>query len=412
MGYNWGHIYLIGNLMPLTAQLVKNAKPKAKRYKLYDSKGLYLSVEASGSKYWRMKYRFGGKENTSSFGTYPEITLKNARNQAQEARSLLNQDIDPNQQRQNARDKAKIEKESVFKLVAYEWLNNQKDRYKPATMKKKRWFIEKILIPKIGTRPINDISPQQVLKLLKALDKKGTLENTKRAKIIISQIFRFAVASGLCQLDPTRDIADALKPKKTKHRAALIKPEDVARLISAIESYQGTQTVKQLMKMSYLTIQRPGEVRQMLWSEVDMCKEQWELCESQKMDIPQIIPLSKQAMGVLQLQKPLTGHSNFVFLSDRNPNKPISDATVTKALRVMGFAKEEMTAYGFRAMGRTILDEVLEFEPHLIEQQISHTVRDPLGRAYNRTQHLKQRRQMLQVWADYLNGLVNGEKDG
>lgn len=394
-----------GRKMTLTAETVKRARARKKSYKLFDEKSLYLLVSNTGSRYWRMKYRIAGKENTCAFGAYPQVSLKNARTARDAARQQLSQGLDPNQEKQRLKEQARVAQRNAFKLVANDWFDAQSRRWKPATIKKKRWFLDKFLIPKLGSRPIADITPPQVLRMLRGIESNGTLENVKRTKQIASQVFRYGVASGLCDKDPTRDIADALITKTTKHHAALTNPNDVGRLISDIEAYDGTLVVKLLMKMSYLTIQRPGEVRQMLWQEINFESKQWELAEKQKMNIPQIIPLSTQAMSVLKELRPHTGHSRYVFLGQSSALKPMSDATVTKALRKMGYTSDQMTAHGFRAMGRTLLDEVLEFEPHLIEQQISHTVKDPLGRAYNRTKHLPQRRKMMQRWADYLDAL-------
>ena len=393
--------------MPLTAQVVKTAKAKTKDHKLYDEKGLYLLVKSTGQTYWRLKYRFADKENTFSIGVYPEVPLKTARLLRDDARTLLAKGIDPNQDRKEKKDKAKAAKANAFKVVALDWHDKQSQRWKPATIKKKLWFIERFLIPAIGTRPINDIKPTDMLKVLRKIESKGTLENVLRTKQIASAIFRFGVASGICENDPSRDIGNALIPKKTKLHAALTDPKGVGLLISRIELFEGTPEVHALLKMSYLTLQRPGEVRQMRWAEVNLEQRQWELHQDQKMDVAQIIPLSKQAMTIIKSLKALTGHSPYVFLSPARGEKPLSDGAVTKALRQMGYASGEMTAHGFRAMGRTLLDEALEYEPHLIEQQISHTVRDPLGRAYNRTKHLPQRRKMMQHWADYLESLAH-----
>ena len=392
--------------MPLTAESIKRAKAKNKPYKLHDEKSLYLLINTKGGKYWRMKYRFADKENTFAIGVYPQISLKAARLIRDESRTLLAKGIDLNQDRKEQKSRAKAAKANAFKVVSLDWHGKQAQRWKPVTVKKKLWFIERFLLPTLGTRPINDIKPADILELLSKIESKGTLENVRRTKQIASAIFRYGVASGICDNDPTRDIGDALIPKKTKHHAAIIDPKGVGQLIYRIGVFTGTPEVHGLLKMSYLTLQRPGEVRQMRWSEVNLEEKQWELHQDQKQEIPQIIPLSKQAMEVINALQPLTSHSPYVFLSPMGRQKPLSHGAVKNGLRRMGYGGHEMTAHGFRALGRTLLDEALESEPHLIEQQLSHVVRDPLGRAYNRTKHVPQRRTMMQNWADYLDALA------
>lgn len=396
--------------MPLTNTKIKNAKPRPRNYKLGDEKGLYLLVTPAGAKYWRVKYRYAKKERTYSIGVYPEISLKEARTRCDEARKELSQGIDPSQAKQSR----KIEKERAhnnsFRAVALDWNSRKGRNLSPATLKKRMWILNNHIFPQIGSLPISEITPPQVLRALRKIESRGTLETAQRAKQTASQVFRYGVATGVCDTDPTRDLLGALTPKKINHHAALTNPDDVGELLGKIKSYSGSIVTCSLLRLSPILFQRPGEMRKMEWAELDLESKRWEIpAEKMKMGIPHIVPLPKQAMKILNDLFALTGRRKYVFTSNSNPKRPVSDGTVNKALRIMGYSGNQMTAHGFRAMARTILDEVLEFAPFLIEQQISHAVRDPLGRAYNRTAHLKQRTVMMQRWADYLDQLVSIE---
>jgi len=392
--------------MPLTELSVKQAKTRNKNYKLSDSKGLYLLVTTNGTKCWRLKYRFAGKEKVLALGVYPVISLKQARLDSDAARFDLNKGIDPSQAKQLHKAKLKESQTNSFQAVAMEWLNRTKTHLAVITAEKRLGILEKNLFPTIGSIPISDLKPPHIFKALKRIESRGVVETAHRARQIAGQIFRYAVTIGLIESDPTRDLDGALTPKKTRHHAALTDPKEVGNLMLAIEQYQGTPIVCALLTISPLLFQRPGELRQMEWKEIDFDKCQWEIpAHKMKMREPHIVPLSKQAIAILKDIEPLTSWGNYVFPNESKRKTPVSDGTVPKALRSMGYGNSQMTAHGFRAMARTILDEVLEFPPHLIEQQISHSVRDPLGRAYNRTSHLPQRKKMMQVWADYLDSL-------
>ena len=396
--------------MALTDTKAKNAQPKNRDYKLSDEKGLYLLVKKSGAKYWRVKYRFAGKEKTLALGVYPEVSLKKARLGRDEARLQLVKNIDPTQLKQSTKAQQIEAHTHSFQSVALEWYTASKSRWAKTTADKQLWMLDKTLFPWLGSLPISQIKPPQILKALRKTESRGAIETAHRAKQVAGQVFRYAVASGIIESDPTRDLKGALAAKKTNHHAALTNPDEVAKLLRSIDSYEGTHIVRTLLALTPLLFQRPGEIRQMEWEEIDFDKKQWEIpAHKMKMGEPHIVPLSKQAITLLKEIHPLTSWGKYVFSNERNRRTPASDGTVNKALRNLGYTKHQMTAHGFRALARTLLDEILEFEPYLIEQQISHAVRDPLGRAYNRTSHLKQRREMMQKWADYLDSLRSGK---
>lgn len=392
--------------MPLTELQAKQAQAGDKDRKISDEKGLYLHVTNKGGKYWRMKYRFAGKEKKLSIGVYPEVSLKAARLERDNARMQLNKGIDPGQLKQTKKALLKEAHSNSFQAVALEWFTIQKSRWTETTAEKQLWVLEKNLFPWIGSVPIADLRPPDIVKNLRRIESRGAMETAHRAKQVAGQVFRYAVATGLIENDPTRDLKGVLTPKKTTHHAAITTPVEVGKLLQAIYGYEGTHIVRALLAITPLLFQRPGEIRQMEWEEVDFGKKQWEIpAHKMKMGEPHIVPLSKQALKILEDIHPLTSWGQYVFSNERRRKAPVSDGTVNKALRNLGYTKHQMTAHGFRAMARTILDEVLEFPPHLIEQQISHAVRDPLGRAYNRTAHLPQRKKMMQAWADYLDVL-------
>jgi integrase len=256
----------------------------------------------------------------------------------------------------------------------------------------------------MGSKPIADLKAPEVLMCLRRLESRGALESAHRVKIICGQVFRYAVATGRAERDPTADLKGALPPRKPKHMAAITDPEGVTGLLRAIDGYKGHFVTKCALKLAPLLFVRPGELRRMEWSEIDIEAAEWNIpAEKMKMDEPHLVPLSRQAVEILKEILPLTGAGKYVFPSPRTPKRPMSDNAILSALRRMGYEKSEMSGHGFRAMARTILDEVLQVRPEYIEHQLAHKVRDPLGRAYNRTKHLEQRRQMMQKWADYLD---------
>jgi integrase len=395
--------------MALTDVAAKQALPKDKDYKLSVEKGLYLLVKTNGAKYWRMKYRFAGKEKTLALGVYPEVGLKTAKQECEKARVKLANGIDPSQIKQTRKSLLRETHANSFQSVATDWYELTKPRWTDTTANKQLWILEKNLFPWIGSVPLAELKPTHILQALRRIESRGAIETAHRAKQVAGQVFRYAVASGLIESDPTRDLSGALAPKKTRHHSAITDPTEVGKLMRDIDRYQGTYIVRALLAITPLVFQRPGEIRQMEWKEIDFDKGLWEIPASKmKMKEPHIVPLCSQAIAILKDIQPLTAWGDYVFPNERSRKTPVSDGTINKALRNLGYTSDKMTGHGFRAMGRTLLDEILEFPPHLIEQQISHAVRDPLGRAYNRTSHLPQRIKMMQAWGDYLTKLKSG----
>lgn len=404
--------------MSLTDTAIRKAKPgitsKGKTtdrpYKLADAGGLYLEVAPSGGKWWRFKYRFRGKEKRLSLGVYPETTLKEAREKHQTARKQLSQGIDPGATRK-ALKSSQVQIAETFEVIAREWHNHFLSQWTTGHAETIKSRLERDVFPWIGARPVAEVKAPEVLALLRRVESRGALEMAHRIRTICGQVFRYAVATGRAERDPSADLKGALPAVKEKHYAAITDPAKVAPLLRAIDDYQGSFVVKCALKLAPMLFCRPGELRQAEWTEIDFETAEWNLpAEKMKTREPHLVPLSRQAVAILQELYALTGSGRYLFPSPRSSERPMSNNAILAALRRMDFAKEEMTGHGFRAMARTILDEVLGFRPELIEHQLAHAVRDPLGRAYNRTSHLPARRKMMQAWADYLDGLKVGAK--
>jgi integrase len=396
--------------MALTDVKVRNAKPGDKQAKLSDGGGMYLLVTQSGGKCWRLKYRFAGKEKVLALGTYPEISLAEAREKRETARKQLANGIDPGVVKKAQKAAIGEARENSFEAIAREWYARFKQQWSENHAVRILTRLEQDVFPFIGSRPIGEIKAPEVLQVLRRVETR-TLETAHRIKIACGQVFRYAVATGRAERDPVADLRGALPPVKKNHFAAPTDPKDVAPLLRAIDEYQGSFVVKCALQLASLVFVRPGELRQAEWTEVDFEAEQWNIPgEKMKMKDPHIVPLSRQAIAVLKELHLLTANSKYVFPCHRSPLRCMSENAVNAALRRMGFEKSEITGHGFRAMARTILDEVLQIRPDFIEHQLAHAVRDPNGRAYNRTVHLAERRKMMQLWADYLEGLKTGAK--
>lgn len=396
--------------MPMTDTKTRNAKPKDKQYKIFDTDGLFMIVSPAGGKWWRFKYRFGGKEKLLSLGTYPEVSLLKARARRDAARKQVADGIDPSQVRK-ATKAARANDENTFEVVAREWHTKFTPSWTPGHAKSIIRRLELNVFPWIGSRPIIDIEAPELLMVLRRIESKGTIETAHRIRIICGQVFRYAVSTGRAKADPTAALKGALPPRQSSHMSAMTDPNKVAGLLRAIDSYQGQYVTKCALQLAPLLFVRPGELRRMEWAEVDLDAAEWNIpAEKMKTREPHLVPLARQAVEILKGLKPLTGNGQYVFPNPRSVKRPMSDNGVLAALRRMGIGKEEMTGHGFRAMARTLLDEVLQQRPEIIEHQLAHKVRDPLGRAYNRTKHLPERRRMMQTWADYLDGLKAGAK--
>lgn len=396
--------------MSLTDTKARNAKPKNKQYKLYDSDGLYLIVSPAGGKWWRFKYRFGGKEKLISMGTYPEMGLAKARQRRDAARKQVADGINPSETRK-ALKAAKENDENTFEVVAREWQSKFAPTWTPGHAATILSRLENNVFPWIGARPIIEIKAPDLLMVLRRIESRGALETAHRVRAICGQVFRYAVATGRAERDPAADLRGALPPVKPKHHAAITDPEKVAGLLRAIDGYQGSFVTKCALRLAPLLFVRPGELRKAEWTEIDHETAEWNIpAEKMKSRQPHLVPLAHQSLEILQELHALTGSGKYIFPSPRTPKRPLSNNGVLSALRRMGFEKDEMTGHGFRAMARTILDEVLQVRPDFIEHQLAHAVRDPLGRSYNRTTHMEERRKMMQTWADYLDGLKAGAK--
>lgn len=397
-------------IVPLSDMKVKTAKAKDKSYKLSDNDGLYLLVTEKGGKWWRFKYRFDGKEKLLSLGTYPEITLADARQRRDEARRQVAQGIDPGAVRK-AQKEADAEEKETFEVIAREWHARFKTTWTQGHAVTIMSRLERDLFPWIGRRPIAEIKSPELLAVLRRIESRGALESAHRIRTICGQVFRYAVSTGRAERDPAADLKGALPQPQEKHRAAITEPAKVGELLRAIEDYKGGYVVKCALKIAPLVFVRPGELRHMEWTELDFENAQWNIpAGKMKMKEPHLVPLSNQAIEILKEVKELTGSSRYVFPSGRSFERAMSENAILAALRRMGYEKDEMSGHGFRAMARTILDEVLQVRPDFIEHQLAHAVRDPNGRAYNRTAHLAERRKMMQQWADYLDALKEGAK--
>jgi len=393
-------------ITPLSETKVRNVKPRENNFKLFDGGGLFLLVTPSGGKLWHFKYRFNGKEKKLAFGSYPEISLIAARKKRDEARSQMAEGKDP-----GTVHKAQKEEVETFEVIAREWYSKFQNTWSEGHAATTVRRMELDLFPQIGSRPIADIKAPELLKVIRRVESRGVLETAHRIRTISSQVFRYAVATGRAERDPSADLRGALPPVKVKHHAAITDPKEIGPLLRALDDYQGHYVVKCALRLAPLFFVRPGELRHAEWSDINLDEATWNIpAEKMKMNQAHIVPLCHQAMEILTELKKYTGSSQYVFPSDRSFARPMSENAINAALRYMGYDKDTMTAHGFRAMARTVLDEVLQVRIDYIEHQLAHAVRDPNGRAYNRTQHLTERRKMMQQWADYLDGLKSGAK--
>lgn len=386
---------------------VKHLKPSGDKHS--DGQGLYLLVKAAG-KYWRFDYSFLGKRKTLALGVYPDVSLAKARARRQEARELLAEGVDPGAAKRDAKNAKLIAAQHTFEAVAQLWLEKTKSERAATTQEKVQNWLGKDLFPVIGALPISTIKPRDVLVAVQRIEARGANESAHRVKSLCGQVFRFAVATGLAERDVTADLKGALASVQTNHFAAITEPREVANLLKAIHGYSGHPYAAAALKLAPLVFVRPGELRSAEWIEIDLDTAEWRIPgHKMKMRNDHIVPLAKQAVDILRAVHAMTGHGKYVFPSIRTGDRCMSENTINAALRSLGFAKDVMTGHGFRAMARTILDEVLEERVDYIEHQMAHSVKDANGRAYNRTAHLPARRQMMQRWADYLDALRHDE---
>ena len=395
--------------MPLSDTTIRTAKPAAKPQRLFDAGGLYLEVSPAGGKLWRLKYRHSGKEKRLALGAYPDTGLKDAREKRDAARKLLAAGVDPGEQRKAAKAAGEERAANSFEVVAREWHAKQSATWVELHASRIMLRLENDVFPWLGNRPVADITAKELLATVNRIVERGAVESTHRVLQNCGQVFRFAIASGRAERNPAADLRGALPLVKQTHHAAIIEPNAIGGLLRAIDGYQGSFVTRCALQLAPLLFVRPGELRQAEWSEFDLQAAQWNLpAEKMKTREPHLVPLAPQAVAILRALHALTGRGRYVFPSARSPQRPMSNNAVLSALRRMGYATDEMSGHGFRAMARTVLDEVLHFRPDYIEHQLAHAVRDPNDRAYNRTAHLPERRKMMQAWADYLDGLRIG----
>lgn len=387
-------------------QVKSSTKPAGDKYT--DGHGMYLHVKPAG-KYWRFDYSFLGKRKTLALGVYPDVSLVKARARHREARELLADGADPGAAKRDAKNAKRIASNNTFEAVARLWLEKTKSERAATTQEKVENWLAKDLFPAIGSLPISTIRPRDVLVALQKIEARGAIETAHRVKSLCGQVFRFAVAIGLADRDVTADLKGALVSVQTNHFAAITEPQQVAKLLMAIHGYSGHPYAAAALKLAPLVFVRPGELRSAEWAEIDLEAGEWRIPgHKMKMKNDHVVPLAQQAVDILRSVHPMTGHGKYVFPSIRTADRCMSENTINAALRGLGFAKDTMTGHGFRAMARTILDEVLEERVDYIEHQLAHTVKDANGRAYNRTAHLPARRVMMQRWADYLDELRVG----
>jgi integrase len=397
--------------MSLTDTAVRNAKPREKPYKLSDAGGLYLRVETNGSKFWCLKYRFVAKEKKLSLGAYPEVTLARARERQLEARRLLDDKIDPSERKKQDKRAAEVAAANTFEAVAREWFCKFQPTWAESHSSKVLLRLNNDLIPWLGARPISAIEADELLGVIRRVETRGALDSAHRCLGTSSQIFRYAIATSRAKRNPAADLRGSLPPAQDNHFPSITEPDEVGELLRAIDGYKGNFATCCALRLAPLVFLRPINLRKAEWQHVSLSLAEMRIPGVLlKMREDLVVPLARQAVAILQELQPLTGQGRFLFPCEGKPARPMSENAINGALRRLGYSTdEEMTGHGFRAMARTILDEVLGYRVEWIEMQLAHTVKDPNGRAYNRTAFLGARKEMMQGWADYLDRLREGK---
>lgn len=422
--------YCMKHSATLTDTLIRNIKPDDQRKRLSDGNGLYLLTFVKGGSHgWRLDYTFAHRRKTISLGTYPDTGLKLAREKAAQARQLVATGIDPSAKRKESKADAEALRTAEariaqglpalgsFEEVARDWFNVHRSEWSTSYGDKVIRRLEVDVFPWLGAKAIRSITPPEVLEVLRRIESRGVIETAHRARESCSQIFRYAVAIGKASSDPTRDLKDALRKHQSKHMAAIVKPVELAELLRAIDGYRGSLIVCTALRLAPMLMLRPGELRFARWTEFDLDAAVWEIppermkreLDGKRNGAAHFVPLPRQAVALLRGLHPLTGPDGYVFRGERDHERAMSENTVNAALRRLGYdTQTQMTGHGFRATARTMLDEQLGYDRAVIETQLAHSVADSLGRAYNRTEFLRMRREMLQAWADYLDKLRRG----
>lgn len=391
----------------LKAGIKPDGTVTSKSYKVTDEKGLYIEVKPTGSKLWRFKYRFGGKEKLLSVGIYPDVSLKQARERRDDLRKKVADGIDPSDIRK-AEQIAKAGKES-FEYVALEWHSKHKINWSESHSSRTLTRLQNDVFPWLGKKNIGEIKPPELLDVLRRVENRGALETAHRIYQVCGKIFRYAVSTGRAERDPTYDLKDALPPSKPKHHASIVDPKLIGDLLRAMNDYKGSFVTSCALRLAPLVFVRPGELRHAEWDEINLDQSEWRIPASKmKMRSPHIVPLSKQAISILRELEPLTGTGKYLFPSLRTNTRPMSENTINAALRRIGYPKEVMTGHGFRSMASTLLNE-MGWNRDAIERQLAHSERDGVRAAYNYAEYLPERRKMMQSWADYLYELKSNK---
>jgi integrase len=391
--------------MALTDSAIRKQKPSTKPLRLFDGAGLYLEIAPNGGKWWRFKYRFAGKEKRVSFGVYPAVSLKRARELRDEARKQVAAGIDPGEHRKAQKAAREARGANTFEVVAREWYAKHSTNWAESHASKIIARLERDVFPWIGSRPIAEITAPQLLAVLRRIESRGALETAHRAHQNCGQVFRYAVATGRAESDPSASLRGALPPVESRHFASITEPKAAGELLRAIDGYQGAFVTACALRLAPLVFVRPGELRRAEWAEFDLDKAEWRIpADKMKSGVLHIVPLSRQALEILRDLQPLTGEGRYLFPSVRTGARPMSENTINAALRRMGYTGQQMTGHGFRSMASTMLNEQ-GWHRDAIERQLAHGERDQVRAAYNYAEHLPERRRMMQAWADYLDGL-------
>ena len=397
--------------MALTDTSIRNARPGEKPRKLFDERGLFLLVQPSGGKLWRLKYRYLGKEKKLSLGTYPDVSLKLARERREEARIVLANGADPASIKAALKDEAKEAAANTFSLVAEDYVAKiEREGRAAVTIKKTQWLLS-LLNRDLGKRPVSEITPAELLAALQEVESQGHLETARRMRSLSGRIFRYAVATSRATADPSALLRGALTAPTVKHHSAILEPEAVGELLRAIDGYTGQPLTRLALQLTPHVFVRPGELRRAEWQEFDLDKAIWTIpAEKMKMRDPHVVPLSKQSIALLESAKAISVGQRYVFSSLYPGKRPMSENTIDAALRRLGYSGKEMTAHGFRAMASTLLNESGKWSPDAIERALAHKDSNAIRGTYHRGAHWQERLKMSQWWSDYLDRLRDGNK--
>lgn len=390
----------------LTASQVRAARAHEKQYKLFDRRGLYLLVHPNGGKYWRFKYRFGGKEKVLALGTYPEITLADARDRREDARRDVAKGVDPGVQRKAYRESVAQGRRDSFEAIAREWHRRNQSKWTSRHADRVLARLKNEVFPWLGSEPISEIEAPALLRCLRRTEDRGAVYTAHRVRSLCSQVFRYAIVTSRASRDPAADLVGALKPHKTKHYATITDPRQIGALLRAIDGYHGTFVVRSALKLAPLVFMRPGNLRSARWSEIDFQSAEWRVpVERMKSDRQHIVPLSRQALAILRDLHPKTsGEGDFVFPNRDHRDSCMSENTINGALHRLGYSKEDLTGHGLRHMASTMLHE-RGWASEAIERQLAHVDQNKTRGVYNYAEYLDERRVMMQSWADFLDEL-------